>query len=51
MAQSEDIDVINLAQTAVCEFITGTDDRFEACLPYLGEKTRELVEEVQRFLR
>jgi hypothetical protein len=51
LARSDDIDVVNLAQTAVCEFITGTDDRLAACEPYLGPRTRELVEDVQTFLR
>ena len=49
MAQIDDLEVVNLAQTAVCEFIGATEDRLAACLPYLGPRTRQLVEEVQDF--
>ena len=37
------------ATASIVQFIGATEDRLAACLPYLGPRTRQLVEEVQDF--
>jgi hypothetical protein len=50
LATSPDIDVVNLAQTDICEYLGGTDERYHASRPHMRPATRLLSDDVENRL-
>ena len=47
LATSNDIEVVNLVQTDICEYLGGTDERYHSSRPHMRPATRRLSDDVE----